>query len=381
MTRFHSLRSERDRQFELLRRFLRDMQVSHFLAVRVQRYLEHVVSLRHRRIEMSDVELLNMLSDPLRMDLDNEIYGPALSSHPFFWHYSNTDANAMRRICHTCLTRVFLCAGDSLFSSGDPCFSMYFVLDGQLRYKPADPSTHEKLTRWKSRRASSFVHGERSEFMAIKKFKSERDDKYNSRTSQHMGVLRKTPHDATLSMSNRGEDEDLTEDEAQNRLKAGDWCCEAALWTRWSHQGVMRAMTICDILVLDAAGFMAVTASHGRIAPHAGVYAEEFVKGLNDMAQDGVTSDLTIMDHDSFIKEAFHMTLTSWHLKSSQDSRKTMNRDSLDSTAQRAITDSTTPNYSAQSMEEEQMRRANDLANADSQDAGRNGSSGHSKYD
>lgn len=305
MTRFQAQRSERDRQFAILRRFLYEMQVSHFLAVRVQRYLEHVVSTRNRKIEVKDCAILKMLSDPLKMDLDNEIYGPALSTHPFFLHYTNTDSNAMRRICHTSLTRVFLCAGDCLFSSGDACSRMYFVLDGQLQYKSADPDIRRKVLNYREKKIREMEGGaqqqqrevpDRSSVMGIRKFNT--------------GQAMQDP--ALNAMDHMSQ---VTHDD-ENKLTAGDWCCEAALWTPWAHQGVMRAMSICDILGLDTEKFMSVTASHGRIAPHAAVYAEEFVKGLNTLISEGIISDLMVMDVDNFIREAFHSTVSSWHLKS-----------------------------------------------------------------
>lgn len=317
MTRLQTMRSERDRQFEMLRRFLRDMEVSHFLAVRVQRYLEHFVSVKRKRIEMKDVALLEMLSGPLRMDLDMEIFSPALSSHSFFQHYCTQDGGAMRRICSAALSRNFLCAGDSLFNSGDPCNQMYFVLDGNLKYKAADSDVDEKLRKYAQSKENQFMQEQYSQHAKPRaSILGTPMQKQQSRTSSRRETVNResgqfkmikfasskpAEHDPAAFVDEDEEDEG----ERHLYLSPGDWCCEPALWTKWSHQGVMRATTICDILVMSAEQFAAVTSTHGRIAPCAATYGRAFVTQLNNMAARGILSDLPIMDPEPLIHEAF----------------------------------------------------------------------------
>lgn len=269
ITRFSNKHRERNHQFELLRRFLKDMSVSHFLAVRLEQYLEHIVSVRQLHVEMEDVVLLDLLSKPLRMDLDKEIYGPVLSVHPFFEIFNTKDSAAMRKVCSTCINTAHLSAGDSLFQTGEPCHHMFFVLEGTLKYHLADGQKTSGLSQ------SSMSAG-----------------KWAGRLAPGM-------------TSTLGEDEQYGILNDDSIIEQGGWCCEAVLWTNWNHQGVMRACTNCKVLTVDAREFSTLTAAHAKIAHHALMYAQEFCRQLNELQDEDCLSDLPLVDMDRLICEGF----------------------------------------------------------------------------
>lgn len=295
MTRYHAQRTEHDRSFELLRKFLRDRHVSHILAVRLQRYLEHKTALQRRRIEIADVSLLKLLSDPLRMDLDQEIYGPILGVHPFFQHYARVDAGAMRRLCHTSVSRMHLSDGDKLFSSGEPCNTMYFLLEGRLAYTASNKDKWEPAFNQCPTSSGSPASAVKtlSRQVTKKRMSMGLKDLFGGNhkmgeTSQSMDVWRRP----------------VKEDQKGNlMLEEGSWCCEASLWTQWNHQGVMRAETNCSILCLDANQFCQITSAHGKIGPHAAIYADSYIKAINKNARE--RTDLPLRDYDTIIEDAF----------------------------------------------------------------------------
>merc|ERR1712107_889792 len=82
------------------------------------------------------VELLQLLSTPVRMELDYEVHSPTLAGHPFFAFYKRMNPLAVRQVCHRTINRVMMHRGDVLFCDGEiPAEpKMYFLLSGLLQY-------------------------------------------------------------------------------------------------------------------------------------------------------------------------------------------------------------------------------------------------------
>merc|ERR1712107_213298 len=104
---------------------------------RIKRNAQYVVHKNAKNTPESSVELLNVISRPLRMELDYEVHGPILNWHPFFRFYSEVNFVSMHQVCHTALSRSSLMRGDILFHDGEiPAEpKMYFVLSGELQYR------------------------------------------------------------------------------------------------------------------------------------------------------------------------------------------------------------------------------------------------------
>lgn len=241
LTRFQALRSDSEKQFMKLRTFLSEKQVSHRLAMRVQRYIRHVTSEREKEMHMADVKLLSVLSAPLQMDLEKEIYSPILSYHIFFAYYCEVDESAIRKLCHSGISRIDLSEGDTLFSTAEPAHAMYFVLKGKLTYMPG-------------------------------KHLSDTGDALASAEQNESGPSLLPKLSGKKGSTKNGNDGEIV------TLSKGHFACEACLWVEgWHHQGVMFAKDDANILVLNAEVFTKVTSSHGKIAPHACKYAAEFL--------------------------------------------------------------------------------------------------------
>merc|ERR1712190_616432 len=63
------------------------------------------------------------------------------------------------------------------------------------------------------------------------------------------------------------------------RLVQGSWACEPVLWAHWIHCGILRAVTDCTLLSLDAEKFQWIFSPYH--SSHARDYATMFVHALN----------------------------------------------------------------------------------------------------
>lgn len=134
MTKLRNMNGEYERLFGVLRLFMRRHKISTSLMVRMRRHLQYRMLRGQREIEEKDVQLLGLLSDPLRMELHCEMYSPLLCAHPFFHSVSSYSYSSMRQICHVAITETTLSRGDILFTTGDHCERMYFSRCGLLHY-------------------------------------------------------------------------------------------------------------------------------------------------------------------------------------------------------------------------------------------------------
>lgn len=266
MTRLRELGSRRDRQVTILRRYLKDHGVSQQLAVRIKKFVEHSIAHMESRIQEKDVELLALLSVPLKMDLCLEEHKPLLMEHPFFQQYADEDGQALRQVCYIAITHISLSEGDALFTSGTRGEKMYILQRGMLRYQ----------------RMQSTWQG-------------------NDRRSKQLKLSQK----ANRSILCSGSDECLG---SQTQISTGpvkwmherQYCCEASLWAPWTHVGTLRAKTMVDVMAVDAAKFGEATTKYHHMAVFAVKYGHTFVEKLNQTPWEDL-SDLTDMSDESMV--------------------------------------------------------------------------------
>lgn len=136
LTRLQIVTARQSTQVSMLKQFLYDNHISTKVALRVQRNALYAIQQEKKNIPECNIELLEHISEPLRVELHHEINAPVLTQHPFFRGYDAVHPEAMRRICHTAVTRVSLSRGDLVFCTGEvPTVPvMYFVLTGHLSY-------------------------------------------------------------------------------------------------------------------------------------------------------------------------------------------------------------------------------------------------------
>jgi len=140
MTQIRTLNMEETRNYLKLERFMQDNRISFYLSMRIRRYLDYFVQDQKKHPSEKSVMMLELLSEPLRMELHYEVYAPWLTRHPFFEAYAGTNRTAFNRLCHRAVKTVCLTRDDVLYGKGDAAKHMYFVIRGTLVYTYSDDS-------------------------------------------------------------------------------------------------------------------------------------------------------------------------------------------------------------------------------------------------
>merc|ERR1719329_358846 len=143
MTRLQIITSHQSSRMAQLRKYLTNRRISRKLSFRVLRNAQHAMVEQKRNVAESKVEVLQVISTPLMVEVHFEVYSPLLLSHDFFSCFANFNPAGMRRVCHSAVSMVRLSPGDVLFSDHEkPSHPrMFFVQSGRLQYMRQDGST------------------------------------------------------------------------------------------------------------------------------------------------------------------------------------------------------------------------------------------------
>lgn len=134
MTQLRNLNSEQIEQTAMLRRYLGENKISVALMGRVWGCTQQVMDKSKSRIHEKDVAILALLPSTLKGDLQEEVYFPVLSPHPFFRQLASTYPAVVRKIYQQAVHEVSTGAGQELFNGGDEGSRMMFILSGLLVY-------------------------------------------------------------------------------------------------------------------------------------------------------------------------------------------------------------------------------------------------------
>jgi len=181
----------------------------------------------------------------------------------------------MRRLCCVAVKQSSLSKGDMLFSVGTAADRMYFVTRGDLKYFPRVSGRFNKREDGKNRigKEDGDPRSSRNQDSSSDAFLvgSEEDDDMGDEGRQAVRphVLRKTEMQRAGTIS------------LELKVKAGQWCSEAALWCAWIHVGSMQAATVSELVVLSAHEFQQVTLKHHTVLSCTARYAQKFTNTLN----------------------------------------------------------------------------------------------------
>jgi len=117
LTRLHMLASGQAQGINVLRKYLMQNGISKKLTMRVQRNAQLGISSKH--IPEQQVELMMLVSTPLKVELHYEMHCPVLCSHPCFAKYQQDYSHIMRQLCHTACSCEQALLGDIIFSAGE----------------------------------------------------------------------------------------------------------------------------------------------------------------------------------------------------------------------------------------------------------------------
>jgi len=148
MTKLQIIAGRSTTEFTTLRRYLLDACISHKLSIRIQRNAKHAVAEQARCMTEQAVELLRMVSEPLRVELHFELYAHVFNKHHFFKQYVELCPAAMRKVCHHAVSVKPLSRDDVVFSFGEiPAHpQMLICMGGTLRYVAAIDETETEVT-------------------------------------------------------------------------------------------------------------------------------------------------------------------------------------------------------------------------------------------
>jgi hypothetical protein len=140
MTALRNISADENKQFWLLRRYLRQRKVSRHLSDRIVKYLEFQQITKQNIVAPHQVALLNKLSDQFKIEIAHEMFSGTLSAHPFF-QYMISDPilqKSMQRLCFSSFKVLPSAAFERLFYLGDEGQTMFFVKAGGYEYRCID---------------------------------------------------------------------------------------------------------------------------------------------------------------------------------------------------------------------------------------------------
>lgn len=140
VTQLQSAKAEEIALFSVFRRFCTQHKICANLRTRILRYVEYKYSLRHRHLAMVDVKIFAHLSQPLLLELKQQMWMPHLLAHPFVSRLSLAFTTVVQLLCSMAVDNLPLASKDTLFRPGEVTERMYFVMDGELKYCSASGS-------------------------------------------------------------------------------------------------------------------------------------------------------------------------------------------------------------------------------------------------
>lgn len=288
LTRLELITSRRRTQISALRKYMTHHGISRRLMQRLQRNAIHRMSEREKIVSEASVELIQMISDSLRVELHFEMYSGVFACHDFFSYYMRECPHVMRQVCHNAVTSHHASAGDLLFCTGEKPAEpkMYILRTGSLQYTSIAGATQPVDRKRQIAEGVKCVCG--NMFMSDSVFCRKCGAKKPEETPASMrtqgfapGVAPKKPEEYT---SNAG----ATQTVVRKRQIA-----EAVLWTDWIHRGVCAATIDCVLCVLSAREFMTIVSRYNHPDFDPSKYAGAFVRDLNVFQQ--YVTDVTNM--------------------------------------------------------------------------------------
>jgi len=234
---FRRRREEQQINSANLVRFLQENHVSLDLAGRIQAFLSMQQTQRNvvHRVHDSDVPQLKQLSETLKEQLASEVFMPVITEHPLFQGIKMIMESCVTAVCIEAMSQRSVLASQNVFSSGDECQAMYFVVAGEMAYFHA--ASTKPIT-----------------------------------ASQHL-------YDSTL-------------------VTARSWVCEYVLLVVWEHQGLMTTLGMpCELALLGAAPFHVILLQWPEVKHFCRRYALIFMTDMQK--SDADLSDLPMEEVDA----------------------------------------------------------------------------------
>lgn len=137
MTALRNISSDENKQFWILRRYLKQHQIPRELTERIIKYIEFQHISKHNQVPVSGVKFLSELSEQLNTELVHAMRSVWLMDHPFFMYMADDETmkTSMQRLCYEAVKPLPCASEEILFNLGDEGTKMYFVKAGEYGYR------------------------------------------------------------------------------------------------------------------------------------------------------------------------------------------------------------------------------------------------------
>jgi len=142
MNYLRTMNSEHQNNINQLQRYFRTNVISLSLSARVARYVEFKERQNCRTVAEKDVKLLQLLSQPLQVDLHYEVYSHTFRAHHFFAAFDESLQRCMKMMCHEAVEELHISEGDVVFARGDRAKRFLIIKHGSLLYDHPASGTH-----------------------------------------------------------------------------------------------------------------------------------------------------------------------------------------------------------------------------------------------
>jgi len=119
MTVLRQMKNDKQKSFWILRRYLKQQDISKELSLLMTKFLEHQVAKDDMRIQRANVKLLTKISEQLKMELAFEMNQNDLRLHALYDELATSMKGVALRLCFFAITAQSLAAEDVLFSAGE----------------------------------------------------------------------------------------------------------------------------------------------------------------------------------------------------------------------------------------------------------------------
>merc|ERR1712025_629742 len=93
-----NLNHEKYEQHTMLRRYMRQNAISTSLSARIWMWLKVKESQTRRRLHERDIQILRVLPSKIIVEIQEQVYAPAIIAHPFFFQFSVVYPTYMKKL-------------------------------------------------------------------------------------------------------------------------------------------------------------------------------------------------------------------------------------------------------------------------------------------
>lgn len=138
MTSLRNMKNEEMKQFWLLRRYLRQRNISKRLSEQIFNFLEYQSQKQSKLVQVGNIKVISQLSESLHNELMYEMHCRTVTEHPFFGTLDSDMHVVMTRLCRFSLTPQSYAEKEVIFHFGEEGKKMYFFKNGEVDYATSD---------------------------------------------------------------------------------------------------------------------------------------------------------------------------------------------------------------------------------------------------